>query len=1058
MDQATVFTKTAKGITQVNQRSASLSKDLMKVLKMIDGKSNFGQIMEKSELDKNQLEKALNTLTKDGFARVFQVVREELDFGDFTAPAGGGAAPRAPAASVDDDFDFTAKPSGTTQRVVPGAANDISMLAAQHEKQEVERKQKEAAHLAASARAKAEAQVRAKLDAEAKARKEAERQAMEQAQRAKEASERARAEVESQIREEEARKKVMLAQQAKLTAEQKIKEEAESRRLAELRVKAEREAKALAEARQRAEAEAAAMATARAAADLAAKKQAEEAVSAQAEMRKRLKEEIEARIRNEMEDLLRNEVEEKTRESMKAEILAEAKMAAQAELEERLRDEREHIAKAEAEARSSAELEATARADEESKKRVEAEARAMAETEARIRAEEETKKLRAQMEAESKRSAEMAAKAKQEAEQMAAKARQEALEMAAKAKQEAAELAAKAKQEAAELAAKARQEASEAAAKAAARAKMEGEEEAKRLRAQVEAETKRAAEAGARAKLEAEARARESADVEKRLDAERQAKYEAEARAKIDAEESEKRQREMAMEIEVERKAKQEAEARAKVEARARETMEVDTRAKVQAEIEGDLTKKAEIEGKAQARAYMEAKVKAEQDEEQKIRDDQARRAREMAEILRSKADAEEDKVETAAKPRKGRRRGGLVKTAIFLLLLLVVGGIGALHVIPLRAYTAKVERTLGEWLQDDVSIASMTFRLVPTPHLRLENVAVGKSFDAKAALGRVDLDLFSLFGEKPNITSIELSNVTLNQEAVRRIPRWGSAQGKAEGAGSISRITLTAVQMTTRPPLDAFNAVLNFQKDGTLKQAQLNSSGGWTLGLRPAEKGFEFDASARNMNLPLGAPIPISDATLKGTIVGNEIVVPEFQIIALDGKVNGTLKLSWGNVVKLETELALDKVAAAQLVGAFTKAISVVGRLDGNFTFVTEGPTVEALFANPRAQGKFKLGEGNISNIDLVAVMQSESAGSRAGVTKFAELTGEMSAAEHRASFKNVTLQGGVLKGNGGVEIGSNSALNGRLVLEIRSQVAADRGAFTVSGTVQRPILKRGG
>ena len=38
MDRSTVFTKTAKGITQVNQKSASLSKDLMKVLKVIDGK------------------------------------------------------------------------------------------------------------------------------------------------------------------------------------------------------------------------------------------------------------------------------------------------------------------------------------------------------------------------------------------------------------------------------------------------------------------------------------------------------------------------------------------------------------------------------------------------------------------------------------------------------------------------------------------------------------------------------------------------------------------------------------------------------------------------------------------------------------------------------------------------------------------------------------------------------------------------------------------------------------------------------------------------------------
>ena len=79
MDRSTVFTKTAKGITQVNQKSASLSKDLMKVLKVIDGKSNFGQIMDKVEMDKGPLEIALNKLVKDGFARIFEVRKEELD-------------------------------------------------------------------------------------------------------------------------------------------------------------------------------------------------------------------------------------------------------------------------------------------------------------------------------------------------------------------------------------------------------------------------------------------------------------------------------------------------------------------------------------------------------------------------------------------------------------------------------------------------------------------------------------------------------------------------------------------------------------------------------------------------------------------------------------------------------------------------------------------------------------------------------------------------------------------------------------------------------------------
>ncbi len=934
MDRATVFTKTAKGITQVNQRSASLSKDLMKVLKLIDGKSNFGQLLEKADLDKPALEKALNSLAKDGFARVFETRKEEAD----------------PFAE-EDDFDFTAagKMPTSTQRVVAGAANDISELVRQQEKADLDRRSKEQAHEAARAKAKTEAEMRAKLEAEARAKAEAEQKAMEQARRAKEASERAKAELDTKMREEEARKRALAEQQAKLTTEQKAKEEAESRRLAELRVRAEKEAKALAEARARAEAEAAALAKAREAAEKAAQRQAQDAKGAEQEMKARLKDEIESRIRGEMESLLKNELEEKTRDEMRAEILAEARLAAKAELEERLREERENLQRAEMEARTKAEQDSRARADQEAKLRAQAEARAVAESAARIKAEEETRRLRA----------------------------------------------------------------------------------------------------------EAEERAREQTEISQRLEAERRLKYEAEARAKIEAEEGEKRERGLQETIETERRAKQEAEARAKIEARARETVAADTRAKVQAEIESDMTKRAEIEGKAQARAYMEAKVKAEREEDEKMRADQAKRAREIADVLRTKVEAGEDR-EPAA-PVKKKRRGsskGLVRTVLVSLLFVIVAGIAALHLVPLRTYTAKVERAMSGWLHDDVSIASMTFRLVPSPHLRVENVAVGKLLDAKAATGRIYLDIFTLFGERPSINAIELESVSLSNDAVRRIPLWGSTQGKT---GEIDTIRLRAVKLDVKPLIQPFEATLRFNRDGTLRQANLSGSNGWSLAMKPGEKGMDLDFSSRGWIPPTGLPISM-DLSFKGTLAGNEIVVPEFEAGALDGKVTGSARVTWGPVINFESQIELARVSSRELISAFTKDIAVNGRLDGSFTVVAEAPDVETLFKAPRAQGRFRIGEGSISNVDLVAGMQSDTAGQRAGVTKFAELTGEFGKAETRASFQKVNLQGGVLRGLGSIDVGANSSLSGRLALEIRSQIAQDRGAFNVSGTVSRPIVRRGG
>jgi hypothetical protein len=1015
MDRSTVFTKTAKGITQVNQKSASLSKDLMKVLKVIDGKSNLGQIMEKVEMDKGPTEIAINKLVKDGFARIFETRKEEAD----------------PFASEgDDDFDFTApgKAPAATQRVVASAANDISALVAQQKAIDDQKKAATHAHEAAKAKAKSEAEARARAEAEAKAKAEAEQRAMEQARKAREASEKAKAELEAKMREEEVRQRAVAEAKAKLAAQQKakeeeeskrlaemraraqaeadakaraeleaklreeeakrkaaaelvaraaaetkVKEEAEARALAEMRAKAEREAKALAEARAKAEAEAQALAKARVEAEAAAKRKAEEAASAEKEMKARLKEEIEGRIRAEMEELLRNELEEKTRAEMEAQILAEARLAAKAELEERLREEREALARAEAEARAKADSDAKTRADAEAKLRAEAEARARVEAEGRIKAEEELKKARAQVD-----------------------------------------------------------------------------------RARAEAEV-RAREIEAKSR-EVEAKAREQEEIAKRLEVERRAKIEAQARAQVEAEERERRERELQDTIDAERKAKADAEMRAKIEAKARETVEADTRARVQAELETDMVKRAELEGKAQAKAYMEAKAQAELEEDAKMRAEQERKAREIAEILRTKVDADEAPPDAAPAKKRYRRKRSIVGPLIFAFIGALVIGVIALHLVPLRGYGGKIERTMSGWLHDDVSISALKFTLFPTPHLKVEGLAVGKQLDARAVNGRIYMDLPTLFGDRPAIHSIELDNVTLSNEAVRRIFTWGSTEGKE---GQITSIKLNGVTLDVTPKIDPFNANLTFTKQGALERASLSGPTGWSLVLTPAaEKGMDLEFNARNWLLPgLGVPLTVATLSMKGTLDSSQLMVPEFEAVAMEGKVNGTLRATWGNGVKLESELALSRLQADQLMGAFTRNIAVTGKLDGNFSVTAEAPSADALFASPSVKGKFKLSEGSISNVDLVAVMQSDTAGQRAGVTKFAEMTGEFAASEQRSSYRQVNLQGGVLRGNGSFDVVSNGgALSGRASLEIRSQVAQDRGAFSISGTVSRPIIKRGG
>ena len=65
----------------------------------------------------------------------------------------------------------------------------------------------------------------------------------------------------------------------------------------------------------------------------------------------------------------------------------------------------------------------------------------------------------------------------------------------------------------------------------------------------------------------------------------------------------------------------------------------------------------------------MEAKVKAEHDEDERIRTEQARKAREIAEVLRTKVEADREAPEAAPARRRARRGGSLIKTAVFGVL-----------------------------------------------------------------------------------------------------------------------------------------------------------------------------------------------------------------------------------------------------------------------------------------------------------------------------------------------------------------------------------------------------
>jgi hypothetical protein len=351
MDQKTIYSKTGKGVLEIKNKGGKLSKDLTRVLTLIDGKSTVADLTSKAKLPDADIARSIKQLEEAGYIKEFS-----------NLSGGPMSAPPADTSYVDDlDFTSTLAPgkkiyqSGQTEmRAREEAERKKAELEAKAKRDEEESKKKEATERAAreeAARlAKVEAERKAKEAAALKQRAEAERKAKEQAEEmARTTRDLSRVlEVERRALEEADRKK---SADPERKADPRSGEEAQRRREEEERARREQT-----ERRAREE-----------------------------EDRKRREEE--QRRREEQERARREEAERKRREEDEARRRREEEERARKEEENRRRREEEDRRRREEEARRQREEEERARKEEE-RRRKEDEARRREEEERRRREQE----------------------------------------------------------------------------------------------------------------------------------------------------------------------------------------------------------------------------------------------------------------------------------------------------------------------------------------------------------------------------------------------------------------------------------------------------------------------------------------------------------------------------------------------------------------------------------------------------------------------------------------------------------------------------------------------
>jgi len=1045
LNLSAIFSKTGKGVQEASGKTSNLSRGDRAVLSAIDGKTPLSEVQGKFEkLAGPKFEALIQQFDKDGYIREVSSGSQPAT----QAPRPGAPAAKAappppkPADDSSDGLDFTqaiklppkaAAPKPPTMDLAAAARADAERKAKEQQATDYKARQE------AEAKAKAEAELKARAAAEARARAQAEASARAAAEaKAREAAEaKGRADAEAKARAE-AEMKARADAEAKTRAETEAKvkaaREAAVRMATEAKAKAEADAKAKAEAAERDKAKLEAELNAKLAAERKAREDAERRAAEASELARKELEEKAKRDADELRQRLEAEMKAKLEEERKAREAEDRKR--REEEDRRRKEEDERRAKEDAERRAREEADRKKREEEDRKRKEEDDRRRKEEddrrtkeaNERRVREEadrekrvEDERKRREQD--ERRRKEEDERRAKEEAERRAREdADRKAKEEAERKARDEADAKARAVADLAASLPKVEVAAPPLPAAAAPAGDLGdllgdldsfGKREEEEQKAKEEAERKAKEEAARKAKEAAERKEKEEADRKRREEEERRRKEEEEKRAKEEDERKAREAEEHRKEEEAERKRKaKEAQAAKQAEERAAKAAARKSAGKGDDDVEiGD----------------------EDLDTDDIKRDQKALAARAAA------RDREQPQVAAASSTRP--KKWG--KPAAIALFVLLVGGIGALNLMPVS--TAEYEKAASDAIGLPVKIGSARLSVLTGVEMKFEGVAIGDA--VKIRLVRGFPELGSLFGARKSFSRIELEGVSVSQSQIA-----DALLGKVAGENlRISRVVIKELKLDgplNLPPLDVDATVAG---DGSLQAVKLTGGDKLTAQLSPKGGDIAFEISAGSLALPFVPALSLSDFSMKGTANRSGVASADFDGRAFDGVISGTTRIRWGANWTVDGELR----ARAVRVAVFAPALVSEGKVEGRAAYSMSGTTPARLFEGAHMQGEFKIEQGVLGSFDLTRALQTGGSQS-SGRTVFAELTGQGVYDKGAIQLRNIAMTAGAMNAGASVDIDANGGIAGRVAADVKTPNQTLRATLNISGKVQDPVIRK--
>ncbi|MEO7727613.1 MAG: AsmA family protein [Burkholderiales bacterium] len=398
------------------------------------------------------------------------------------------------------------------------------------------------------------------------------------------------------------------------------------------------------------------------------------------------------------------------------------------------------------------------------------------------------------------------------------------------------------------------------------------------------------------------------------------------------------------------------------------------------------------------------------------------------------------------------------LKRSLIALVVLLVIAAAIPFFITLDNYIPRIEKEASAKLKEPVTIKSIKFSALPTPHITVDGITVGKTEDIKLGKVTVTPELFSLFSATKVIRSIELNSLVLTQKAIDKIPVWSKSDDAA--APPLARIesirlenALVKLDKTNFGPFDG-NVSLNAK--GEPVEARITTQDGkLKISVKPDKSNYLVDMSAKSWKPPFGPPIEFDELIIKGVATLNNADFSEISAKLYGGTVNGKGTAAWQKGMQVKGSFDVNQVELKSLVPLVSPGTNMSGRLTAKPVFSAAAADPNKLLHALHLETPFDVHNGVLHGIDIQqAATNLIKQGASGGETRFEKLSGHLVRDRGAHQFTHLNIASGSLAADGNVTISPKQELSGRVNAQVKALGTSAKIPLNVAGTIHSPLL----